>query len=432
VRADSHPERRDTSGQRGADPESGRRGPREAARSGNRHRGAGRPDVHVAGDDSAHRGLTHASFFSGVGGLDLGLERAGWRTVSFSEVDPYASAVLAARWPGVPNLGDITRLAGSGRLEPAGDGRVVEAAGNGALGARSEYRMATLWSGGFPCQGLSVAGKRRGLADERSGLAFAFLDLVGRHRPSWVLLENVPGLLSSHAGRDLGALLGALGELGYGWAYRVLDARHFGVPQRRRRVFILAHTVDGHPDADGPAAVLAVGTRCRRHPPTGIETGEEPAPGARAGVDIARAVTGTSWKRHDDDTDTLVPLYNAYSQRDRVYNDLAPALDAYGDTGSDSPIVRVDRPPPDADRVRAPDGLAGRVDGGDGLAATLNSNRQGGFRLDADTAENLVIGRADGAGEPDGLDSHRYRCCGNGVVSSVAEWIGLRLASHIA
>jgi DNA (cytosine-5)-methyltransferase 1 len=255
---------------------------------------------------------------------------------------------------------------------------------------------------------------------------------VGQHRPPWVLLENVPGLLSSHAGRDLGALLGALGELGYGWAYRVLDARHFGVPQRRRRVFILAHTVDGHPDADGPAAVLAVGTRCRRHPPTGIETGEEPAPGARAGVDIARAVTGTSWKRHDDDTDTLVPLYNAYSQRDRVYNDLAPALDAYGDTGSDSPIVRVDRPPPDADRVRAPDGLAGRVDGGDGLAATHNSNRQGGFRLDADTAENLVIGRADGAGEPDGLDSHRYRCCGNGVVSSVAEWIGLRLASHIA
>jgi DNA (cytosine-5)-methyltransferase 1 len=405
---------------------------------------AGRHTGHPTGEhgsdidrQSDHGGShpTHASFFSGVGGVDLGLERAGWRTVSFSEVDPYASAVLAARWPGVPNLGDITALAGLRQLEPTADGRpVADGRGDrrGQHDADGLWSDATLWSGGFPCQGLSVAGKRRGLADERSGLAFAFLDLVGRHRPPWVLLENVPGLLSSHAGRDLGALLGALGELGYGWAYRVLDARHFGVPQRRRRVFILAHTVDGHPDADGPAAVLAVGTRCRRHPPTGIETGEEPAPGARAGVDIARAVTGTSWKRHDDDTDTLVPLYNAYSQRDRVYNDLAPALDAYGDTGSDSPIVRVDRPPPDADRVRAPDGLAGRVDGGDGLAATLNSNRQGGFRLDADTAENLVIGRADGAGEPDGLDSHRYRCCGNGVVSSVAEWIGLRLASHIA
>jgi site-specific DNA-cytosine methylase len=437
VRADSHPERRDTSGQRGADPESGRRGPREAARSGNRHRGAGRPDVHVAGDDSAHRGLTHASFFSGVGGLDLGLERAGWRTVSFSEVDPYASAVLAARWPGVPNLGDITRLAGSGRLEPAGDGRVVEAAGNGALGARSEYRMATLWSGGFPCQGLSVAGKRRGLADERSGLAFAFLDLVGRHRPSWVLLENVPGLLSSHAGRDLGALLGALGELGYGWAYRVLDARHFGVPQRRRRVFILAHTVDGHPDADGPAAVLAVGTRCRRHPPTGIETGEEPAPGARAGVDIARAVTGTSWKRHDDDTDTLVA--SAITSSAGHHGHSSPRGD-----GIDNLVV--DRPPPDPDGVRAPDGLAGRVDGGDGLAATLNSGgNAGGFRTEpgehlvvgalrehvrpGSNTDHTVLGGGSGmtADEPDGLDSHRYRCCGNGVVSSVAEWIGLRL-----
>jgi DNA-cytosine methyltransferase len=435
-RSHPHPGRRDTSGQRGADP--------------------GRSDVHVAGDGGTHRGLTHASFFSGVGGLDLGLERAGWRTVSFSEVDPYASAVLAARWPGVPNLGDITRLADRA----------------GRDGASGDWRSAHLWSGGFPCQGLSVAGKRRGLADERSGLAFAFLDLVGQHRPPWVLLENVPGLLSSHAGRDLGALLGALGELGYGWAYRVLDARHFGVPQRRRRVFILAHTVDGHPDADGPAAVLAVGTRCRRHPPTGIETGEEPAPGARAGVDIARAVTGTSWKRHDDDTDTLIAsaitssaghhghssprgdgsdnlvvdrpppdpdgvrkthelarwmdhragleTYRAYHQRDRVYADLAPALDSYGDTGSDSPAVYVKagraQTVDDAESWRAGD-----------VMPTLNAFDVGDARTTA-----AVLGTGQGGHEPDGLDSHRYRCCGNGVVSSVAEWIGLRLASHIA
>jgi site-specific DNA-cytosine methylase len=383
---------------------------------------AGRHTGHPTGEhgsdidrQSDHGGShpTHASFFSGVGGVDLGLERAGWRTVSFSEVDPYASAVLAARWPGVPNLGDITALAGLRQLEPTADGRpVADGRGDrrGQHDADGLWSDATLWSGGFPCQGLSVAGKRRGLADERSGLAFAFLDLVGRHRPPWVLLENVPGLLSSHAGRDLGALLGALGELGYGWAYRVLDARHFGVPQRRRRVFILAHTVDGHPDADGPAAVLAVGTRCRRHPPTGIETGEEPAPGARAGVDIARAVTGTSWKRHDDDTDTLI----------------------------------VDRPPPDPDGVRAPDGLAGRAYGGDGVVPYaidgLSDQLGRGFGVSREQAYALrsvqqMIGPVQaksGGHEPDGLDSHRYRCCGNGVVSSVAEWIGLRLASHIA
>src|SRR5687768_18506529 len=94
--------------------------------------------------------LTHASFFSGVGGLDLGLERVGWRTVSFSEIDPYASAVLAERWPGVPNLGDITDVAESTQSR-RDEGRVTH----------SDWRSTTLWTGGFPCQDLSVAGKRR-------------------------------------------------------------------------------------------------------------------------------------------------------------------------------------------------------------------------------------------------------------------------------
>jgi site-specific DNA-cytosine methylase len=375
----------------------------------------------------------HASFFSGVGGLDLGLERAGWRTVSFSEVDPYACTVLAERWPGVPNLGDITRLGASV------DEELRQAAGQQRHEPRPDagvgWPHATLWSGGFPCQDLSVAGKRRGMGEgTRSGLAFAFLDLVGRHRPPWFLLENVPGLLSSHGGRDLGVLLDTVGQLGYGWAYRILDARHFGVPQRRRRVFVLCHTLDGRPDADGPAEVLAVGTRCRRHPPTGGEAWEEPADAARNGVDVARPVVGTAWKRHDDDTDTLV----------------------------------LDRPPPDAHRVRAPDGLAGRLDGGDGLAATLNSGgNDGGFRTEP--GEHLVYVKAQRAHDPDdcerwedgglslgldangmaartatavigptnaedtapGLDSHRYRCCGNGVVAPVAEWIGMRLRAYL-
>src|SRR3990172_4802406 len=221
--------------------------------------------------------LTHASFFSGVGGTDLGLERAGWGTVSFSEIDPYACAVLAQRWPGVPNLGDIVQL-DRGEQEPRHRAAVSVAAGG-------EWHRAILWSGGFPCQDLSIAGKRRGLAGERSGLAFAFLDLVERHRPPAVLLENVPGLLSSHRGRDMAALCGRLAELGYGWAFRVLDARHFGVPQRRRRVFIVGlrsgpDDPDGHLAAERAATVLAVGARCPRHPPTGVEAG----PGAAGEV----------------------------------------------------------------------------------------------------------------------------------------------------
>ncbi len=424
----------------------------------------------------------HASFFSGAGGLDLGLERAGWRTVSFSEIDPYASAVLAERWPGVPNLGDIVQLAsraGSGPVDRPRDNAGTQHEPDG-------WHSASLWSGGFPCQDLSVAGKRRGMgAGTRSGLAFSFLELVGRHRPRFVLLENVPGLLSSHGGKDFGTLLSTLVELGYGVGYRVLDARYFGVPQRRRRVFILGVTPGGRAGAELAAEVLSVGSRCRRHPPTGIEAGEGVAAGARPGVDIARAVTGTSGKRHDDDTDTLIP-------------DVAPTLrrGAHGDPGigrdndHDRLIVR---PSPDSRGVRASDGLAGRshdrlgvadtlrvggrasgagdsYDNTPWVAETLNSGgNSGGFRTEpgahlvtaytkSHRASSVDDGETwvDGEGAPTlndfdvgdtravslalrgrsvtddpllplGLDSHRYRCCGNGVVADVGEWIGRRL-----
>jgi DNA (cytosine-5)-methyltransferase 1 len=317
--------------------------------------------------------LTHASFFSGVGGLDLGLERAGWRTVSFSEIDPYACAVLGERWPGVPNLGSIVGLATERIVKHGGIRGAVghEDAGRPA----SSWWDATLWSGGFPCQDLSVAGKRRGMGSgTRSGLAYAFLDLVAIHRPQAVLLENVPGLLSSHGGRDMAALVGALVELGYGVGYRVLDARHFGVPQRRRRVFILGLTPGGRAGAERAAEVLSVGSRCRRHPPTGIEAGEGAAEGAQLGVDITRTVTGHSSPRGD---------------------------------GGDNLVSSS----PDPDRMRAPDGLAGR------------SHDRGGV-------VNALDQRRDGA-DDNGPDSHRYRCCGNGVVSSVAEWIGYRLAEAL-
>jgi DNA (cytosine-5)-methyltransferase 1 len=346
--------------------------------------------------------LTHASFFSGVGGLDIGLERAGWRTVSFSEIDPYASAVLAERWSGVPNLGDIVGLAGA--EEPVSH-RVNGADHRGSSGSEWEQRApaswhhATLWSGGFPCQDLSVAGKRAGFAGARSGLAFAFLALVERYRPPAVLLENVPGLLSSHHGRDVAALVGLLGELGYGWAYRVLDAQHFGVPQRRRRVFIVALDAQRGPGADRAAEVLSVGSRCDRHPPAGVEAG----PGAAEGV--GERIAGT-----------------------------LGSVNVPGRAGQDNPTDFLIGSPPDAGGVRAPDGLAGRLDDRGGVANALDQRRG---RADDNEAQagHLVLddfATADSDLLPLGLDSHRYRCCGNGVVSSVAEWVGLRLAEVFA
>ena len=391
---------------------------------------------------------THASFFSGVGGLDLGLERAGWRTVSFSEIDPYASAVLAERWPSVPNLGDIVQLAGGGGGWLDSDGRR-----DGAVGHETDgWLAATLWSAGFPCQDLSVAGKRAGFTGQRSVLAFAFLDLVERYRPPAVLLENVPGLLSSHRGRDMAALLGRLVELGYGVAYRVLDARYFGVPQRRRRVFIVGLRSD-HDDPDGrvaaecAAAVLAVGTRCRWHPPTGVEAGPEPTDGAndRLAPALTLGPPGPDHNGRDEQIALVSPA--TYAGRDGAADGMAGRLDGstglanavrasdghhgYGSLrgeGGDNPVV--------APTLRV--GAARNKDGGPGetvpvIVAMLNSGgNSGGSRTEP--GEHPVAG-VSGMSEdpllPLGLDSHRYRCCGNGVVAPVAEWVGRRLLTAL-
>jgi DNA-cytosine methyltransferase len=317
--------------------------------------------------------LTHASFFSGVGGLDLGLERAGWRTVSFSEIDPYASAVLAQRWPGVPNLGSIEGIA-----DGVGQQREVHSPGRGGGGDRwsskvatasPDWQHATLWTGGFPCQDLSVAGKRRGMVEgTRSGLAFSFLALAERYRPPIILLENVPGLLSSHGGRDMAALLGALVELGYGVGYRVLDARHFGVPQRRRRVFIVGVTPGGRAGAERAAEVLSVGSRCRRHPPTGIEAGEDAATGTGPGAhepEYLRQSVNAKWSKG----------YSGPAGDEHHNLTVVPTLHDLGQEGGRRPDMLVG-PPPDPDGVRAPDGLAGRAHDRGGGGSHAQQRRQ--------------------------------------------------------
>ena len=224
--------------------------------------------------------MKHASFFSGVGGLDLGFERAGIHTVSVSEIDPYASSVLAERFPDAQNLGDIVKLA----EQELGDGNESEGIRTSKFNGReldgkneqanqqspSErqqkfsgdggWRTADIWSGGFPCQDLSVAGKRAGFAGKRSSLAFTFLNLVERHRPRWLVLENVPGLFSSNKGADFGRLLYEMEQLRYGVSWRTLDARYFGVAQRRRRVFIVASL-----ESDRAGEVLFECEGCERH-----------------------------------------------------------------------------------------------------------------------------------------------------------------------
>lgn len=157
--------------------------------------------------------MIYGSLFTGIGGIDLGLDRAGMTCAWQVENNKYCNQVLRRHWPDVERQGNIKNV--------------------------SRLRTVDLICGGFPCQDVSVAGKRAGLAGERSGLFFEFIRIIKDVTPVWVLIENVPGLLSSNGGRDMGAVLGALAECGYGWAYRVLDAQFYGVPQRRRRVFIV-------------------------------------------------------------------------------------------------------------------------------------------------------------------------------------------------
>lgn len=159
--------------------------------------------------------MRYVSLFSGIEAASVAWEGLGWEPVAFSEIEPFPCELLAQRFPNVPNLGDITKI------------------------DWSEYAGAVdLVVGGSPCQSFSIAGNREGLAGE-SGLMFEYIRAVRELRPYWFVWENVPGALSSEGGAAFGQLLSEMDELGYGLAWRILDAQFFGVAQRRRRVFLV-------------------------------------------------------------------------------------------------------------------------------------------------------------------------------------------------
>lgn len=166
--------------------------------------------------------MKFVSLFAGVGGFDLGLERAGMSCVGQVEIDKHARKVLDEHWPNVPKHDDV-RTAKEWADERGLVGNV------------------DVVCGGFPCQDLSVAGKRAGLAGERSGLFHDALAFAKHVKAKIIILENVAGLLSSNKGRDFGTVLVELADAGYSnIEWRLLDSQFFGVPQRRRRIFIVA------------------------------------------------------------------------------------------------------------------------------------------------------------------------------------------------
>lgn len=399
--------------------------------------------------------LTLVSLFDGVGGFPLAFERAGVRTVATVEIDRAAATLTAKRFPDASQFDDVTKVSGD-ELRAAGfipDRGIVTA--------------------GWPCQDNSVAGRRAGLDGARSGLWWHVVRLLDETRPRWFVGENVPGLLSVNDGRDFGAILGSLAELGYGVAYRVLDAKYFGVPQQRRRVFIVGHL--GAPWG-APAQVLLEPESGGGDSPQSAETGAAVARVATVGAGRTRRAEHVAALRTSGPGGNGGPDDNAAQGGPIVVQPLA----IRGRGGGSQLEIGPEGGP--YNTLRAGDGGSSRqslvaitgqhthaltAEGADasedgtgrgtpivayapGCAATLTSGRSAtkgvnapGRRQEDDTnlvAVETVVRRLTPLecerlqGFPDGWsagqsDSQRYREMGNSLAVPVVEWISRRLVA---
>lgn len=273
---------------------------------------------------------------AGISASSVAWKPLGWEAAAYSEIEPAPRAILEHRQGAVP-VGWDHRHAPSSNITPLfGDFTQIEDHHVGPI---------DLLVGGTPCQDFSVAGLRAGLDGDRGNLSLEFLRLADRTRPRWLVWENVPGVLSISGGRAFGAILGGMGELGYGFAYRVLDAQHFGVPQRRRRVFVVGylgdhrragavlferHSMSGHPAPRrhaGPsgAALTAngVGTCC-------ADDNQGQAGHLIASTDeISHCLNAGGMGRQDYEAKTLI----AFNGRE----DLCHSESVFGALGSSSP-----------------------------------------------------------------------------------------------
>lgn len=314
------------------------------------------------------------SVCSGIEAASVAWNPLGWHAWAFSEIEPFPSAVLAHHYPGTPNLGDMT--------------------------AFKDWPDATLdlLCGGTPCQSFSNAGLRAGLDDPRGQLMLTFGAIAARYRPRWLVWENVPGVLSSNGGRDFGAFLGLLGFLGYGFAYRVLDAQFVrvdgyarAVPQRRQRVFVVGCLGDWR----SAAAVLLERESLRG------DLAPRRSSGARVAATLTRGAEssgrgGYAGRRQEDDTNIVAVAFgwqNAAAQGMPV-DTIAPTLDKskHPATATATAVRRL--MPVECERLQGfPDGY------------TAVQHR----------------------GKP-AADGPRYKALGNSWAIPPVRWIGLRIA----
>jgi len=362
---------------------------------------------------------TFGSLFSGCGGMDLGLEWAGWECKWQVEIDDWRRQVLTRHWPEVPKWKDVREFPRSN--EVGARSRTLE---QGRSDSSRDLGV-DLICAGVPCQDVSVAGRRAGLAGERTGLFFEFARILRELQPRWFLFENVPGLLSSNQGLDFAVILDTLDECGYGVSWRILNSQFFGVPQRRRRVFIV-----GHLGAPCPPEILFESEGGGGNPQTGGETGESIAHALRSSPRGVDEHTGTTY--------VAAPLeasdgHHGYSgpRGDGADNLVAQPLranrwggsDSHGDEGN---VVSIES------RIRGDDGRGYEREPrirADGIAWTLQAVDCGNVCAPADP---------DGVRETPGAtgwldacsrcpDGRRYAALGDAVTAVVAGWIGRRI-----
>jgi len=239
--------------------------------------------------------VKYGSVCSGVEAATVAWHSLKWTPQWFSEIEQFPSAVLNHHYPNVPNMGDMTK-------HKEWNNEAID-----------------LLVGGTPCQSFSVAGLRKGLDDPRGNLMLSYLAIAEQYQPKWLVWENVPGVLSSNGGKDFGAYLGALGQLGYGFAYRVLDAQYFGVPQRRKRVFVVGCLRDWR----SAAAVLFESHSLQGHSAPSREKGQKPSPSVTTGAPFSR--TGNERV----ECDAIIPIaFGGQMSNVQTDNDLSQTLQA--------------------------------------------------------------------------------------------------------
>lgn len=342
--------------------------------------------------------MRYLSLCSGIEAATVAWRSLGWQATAFAEIEPFPCAVLKHHYPEIPNLGDITRIDGS------------------------RYRGAVdLVVGGTPCQDFSIAGQRAGLAGERGGLALVFTQILSVVRPEWVVWENVPGVFSTNGGRDFGAFLRALDDIGYSCAWRVLDAQFFGVPQRRRRVYIVGHLGDWRP----AAAVLFEPQSLRGNT----------APCKKKRTDVTQFLTRCLGAGGADDNRAQGGFYVSHIVGQAMSCKWAkgtsgPARDEYHNLvcAPVAPTVTSSGPPYERtgnSRVEA-DALIVSQHSGVRRITPRECERLQGF---PDDYTAIPFRGKPAADCPDGP---RYKALGNSMAVSVMRWIGQRIENQTA